>query len=76
MEKQRAADELTKRMLGVIERRDELLQTVNQAANIILATGLCEKIEDALMDAFQLIGRSMDVDRVQLWKNETVNGEL
>jgi hypothetical protein len=65
-----------KQMLGVIERRDNLLRTVNRAASIILTTDDEENFEELLLSGMKLIGRSLDVDRVQIWQNETIDGLL
>ncbi|MDR0324944.1 MAG: hypothetical protein LBI19_02465, partial [Oscillospiraceae bacterium] len=65
-----------KKMLDAIERRDELLHMVNHAAGIILTTADNDSFIDSLLASFQLIGQSMDVDRVQIWENETLDGEL
>jgi len=58
-----------------LEYREKLLSTVNQAAEILLTTNE-ENTSDALMAGMELVGRCLDVDRVQIWRNEEIDGEL
>jgi len=50
--------------------RDNLLRAVNDAAALLLTTGEDEDIEAPLMASMELIGRSIDTDRVHIWKIE------
>ena len=60
-----------------IARRDNLLNTVNNAATILLSTDEDDnKFLDSLLSGMKLVGQSMDVDRVQIWQNEVIDGEL
>ena len=63
-------------MMKKIEQRDNLLNMVNQAAMTLLA----EKNEDNLMASvlagMGILGNAVDVDRVQIWQNETIDGTL
>ena len=59
-----------------IEKSDSLLRAVNAAASVILASGDGASFEDSLMAGMALMGRCLDVDRVQLWQNATIGGEL
>ena len=65
-----------KRMLQAIERRDKLLDTVNDAAAILLSTGTDENIESSIYKSMDLVGRAVGVDRVMIWKNEGVGMEF
>jgi GAF domain-containing protein len=65
-----------KRMMKGIERRDGLLDTVNKTATILLAMEDDERFENSLISGMELIGCSMDVDRVQIWQNKTINDDL
>ena len=60
-----------KRMLKDIERRDKLLDTVNNVAAILLSTGMDEAIESSIYKSMDLVGRAVDVDRVTIWENES-----
>jgi len=64
-----------KRMMLEIEQRDMLLQTVNQAASILLDARLGE-FENNLSKSMGMIARAVGADRVYIWKNTIHNGEL
>jgi PAS domain S-box-containing protein len=66
----------SKRMIKEIKNRGLLLNTVNRAASILLHSYGENSFENSLLKSFELIGRCLDVDRVQIWRNEMVNGEL
>jgi signal transduction histidine kinase/CheY-like chemotaxis protein len=63
-------------MMQKIEQRDRLLNTVNQAAGLLLATEHGENTMSAIMAAMELMGRAVDLDRVQIWRNATIDGAL
>ena len=65
-----------KQMMSGIARRDDLLDTVNKTAALLLAMEGGGRFLDTLFSSMEIIGRSMDFDRVQIWQNETINGEL
>jgi len=58
-----------------LEKRDKLLDAVNKAANILLTTNE-EALEASLLYGMEMMGRSVDADRVYIMKNETIDGEL
>ena len=60
-----------KRMMRDIEKRDKLLDTVNNAASILLSTEPEEDITSSINKSIELVGQAVDVDRVMIWKNET-----
>ncbi|MCL2356806.1 MAG: response regulator [Defluviitaleaceae bacterium] len=60
---------------GISEYREQLLITVNKAAEILL-TANEEDTMSALMSAMELVGICVDADRVQIWRNEVIDGEL
>jgi len=62
------------KMMKAIEQRDSMLQAVNQAAVLLLATDMGGNIVSPLIAGMELIGRSIDADRVIIWRNETVDG--
>ena len=47
-----------------------LLHTVNEAIGILLTIKEEEDVEAALLQSMELIGRCLDVDRVQIWRNQ------
>ena len=58
------------------EQRDNLLKTVNRAATVLLATTDEEKFEDAILEVMELLGHCVCVDRIYIWRNEEIDGEL
>ncbi|MCL2225392.1 MAG: response regulator [Defluviitaleaceae bacterium] len=58
-----------------IRHREKLLHTINEASEILL-TAKQEDTMTALMKGMEIVGRCLDLDRVQIWRNEEVNGEL
>jgi len=58
-----------------IRKQTRLLDTVNTAATILLAGNKNIPFETILLKSFALIGRCLDVDRVQVWRNEVINDE-
>ena len=63
-----------KKMMKEIERHDKLLTTGNSTAEILLSIRDEAHIETSLMESMELVGRSVDVDRVQIWRNEMLDG--
>jgi signal transduction histidine kinase/CheY-like chemotaxis protein len=59
-----------------LEKQHALLQTVNFSATALLTTVSDENFEDSLLSGMGLICQCMDVDRVHLWRNEIIDGEL
>ena len=64
------------KMIEEIEHRARLMETGKQTATILLSTAEGKSFESSLMESMELIGRSMDVDRVQIWRNEMIDGSL
>jgi len=56
-------------------KRALLLDTVNTAATILLASNEAISFETTLVKSFDLIGNCLDVDRVQIWCNEEIEGD-
>jgi signal transduction histidine kinase/DNA-binding response OmpR family regulator/PAS domain-containing protein len=65
-----------KKMLEAIQQRARLLNTVYKAATVLLSNNDEESFEDSLMKSFELVGRCLDVDRVQIWRNEEIDGNM
>ena len=64
------------KMIAEIERRDVLLTTGYNTASILMSTENGKSIEDSISACIALIGESIDVDRVQIWRNEMIDGSL
>ena len=64
------------KMREAIEQRDNLLKTVNHMAAILLATQDREDTMDSIRAGMELMGCAVDVDRVQIWQNEVIEGSL
>jgi len=58
-----------------MSKTENLLYTVNRAAKVLLTANV-EDTMDALMEGMEIVGRSLNVDRVQIWRNENINDEL
>jgi len=56
--------------------REELLETASFVAQTLLCDHLHNLGYDEVMVGMDLVGRALDVDRVKIWRNEMVNGEL
>ena len=63
-------------MMKEIEQRAKLLDTVNAAAVILLSGNDSVSFEKILLKSFDLLGHCLDIDRVQIWRNEQVDDEL
>jgi signal transduction histidine kinase/CheY-like chemotaxis protein/ABC-type amino acid transport substrate-binding protein len=64
-----------KQMMKEIENRGRLLQTVNHAATILLRSEAGQFSAD-LHHCMGLMAEAVDVDRVYIWKNHTVDDRL
>ena len=64
------------KLMGEIKRRDDLFHTVNLMATALLATTDEKAFDETLLSGMELIGRGIEADRVQIWQNEIINGEL
>jgi len=58
------------------KQREDLLNMVINAANVLLSVNDEKSFEAALSKSFKLVGDCFDVDRVQIWRNEIINEEL
>jgi len=58
-----------------IEQRDNLLSTVNNAITLLLHAERNE-FEGALRESMGMMAKTVDVDRVYIWKNHTIDGKL
>jgi len=64
------------KMIKDIEHRDRLLGAVNHAASMLLMTDEKSDISETIIKSMEFVGASIGVDRVQLWRNEEIDGEL
>ena len=69
-ENERAMLQVNKRL----EHREKLLYAVNQVSEALLIAGEKDST-NTLKDGMEIVGRCLDVDRVEIWRNETANGE-
>jgi len=65
-----------KQMIIKTKQRENLLNTVNSAAVVLLSINNEKSFRTSLLKSFELIGKCLDVDRVQIWRNETFDDEL
>jgi signal transduction histidine kinase/CheY-like chemotaxis protein len=65
-----------KKMLKEIQQNSRLLDTVNSAATVLLSSNNEDAFETLLMKSFALVGRCLDLDRVQIWLNEMIEGDM
>jgi len=63
------------KMMQDINYRDNLLQAVNQSANLLLNSHF-ESFNNSFFQAMGVISASVEVDRMFVWKNHVVDGEL
>jgi len=54
-------------------KNSRLLDTVNTAATILLTSSEDVSFEKILLKSFDLVGYCLDVDRVQIWRNEIID---
>ncbi|GBU25244.1 aerobic respiration control sensor protein ArcB [Fibrobacteria bacterium R8-3-H12] len=66
----------TKRMMDEIKNRSLLLSTVNKIASVLLQNHDENTFENSLFKSLELMGQCLDVDRVQIYRNEIIDGEL
>jgi len=64
-----------KKMMNEIEKRSNLLDNLNQAANFLLQSEISD-FEMNLYMCMGMIGKTVSADRVCLWKNHTEEGKL
>jgi PAS domain S-box-containing protein len=64
------------KMMDELKHRENMLQAVNQSAALLLTTKENDYIETALIASMELVGRSINADRVHIWHNESVDGQI
>ena len=63
-------------MMNKIEQRDKLLGMMNNVAVVLLAIDNEENMLDSIQKGMELLGSVVDVDRVEIWQNEMIDGDL
>ncbi|MCL1815278.1 MAG: ATP-binding protein [Treponema sp.] len=56
------------------QRQEQLLHAVNSTATVLLAPMDDSNFEALILDGMEHIGQNMDVDRINIWRNETIDG--
>ncbi|MCL2792328.1 MAG: ATP-binding protein [Spirochaetaceae bacterium] len=64
-----------KAMMNEIEQKSNLLDSVNQAANILLQSEI-DEFENNLQLCMGMIGKAVNADRICIWKNSIKEGKL
>jgi len=64
-----------KRITDEIERQNQLLESVNRVSVILLEPDL-ENFGESMMKAMSVMGTTLNVSRVTIWKNHTENNRL
>jgi len=65
-----------KRMMETIESRNKLLNIGNLAVQTLISTDDDTDIEKSLLKSLEIVGQAVDGDRVQIWRNEMIDGGL
>jgi len=55
--------------------REKLLDTVSEVAQVLLTSSEAEALA-ATKKGMEIVGKCLNTDRVQIWRNEMINGEL
>ena len=63
-------------MMKEIEHRDNMLNAGNRSAAALLSVSDEDKFEDAIQEGMGYIGEYMDVDRIYIWRNVELDGDL
>ena len=71
----RENEKVMKQTQQELKHREMLLNTVNQAATVLLTANEKDAMK-ALMTGMEILGSCLDVDRVQIWHDELINDEL
>jgi PAS domain S-box-containing protein len=63
-------------MVQDINSRDKLMSTVNQVSVMLLTSRESEDITQLLANSMELIGKTMSVDRLHIWRKEMAGSEI
>ncbi|MCL2662516.1 MAG: ATP-binding protein [Oscillospiraceae bacterium] len=64
------------RMMEAIEKRNKMINTGNLAVETLLSTEDDIDISEALLESLKIVGIAIGGDRVRIWRNELIDGEL
>ena len=64
-----------KKMSQDLDEQSGLLQTLNHVSSILLEPDI-NNFEDILLNSLGIMGKSMDIDRLSIWKNYSKDGRL
>ncbi|MCL2185479.1 MAG: transporter substrate-binding domain-containing protein [Treponema sp.] len=64
-----------RKMMGEIERQNELFKAVNSVSSILLDPDI-QNFDDNLIISMGILAKAVDVDRVCIWKNHKKDGRL
>ncbi|MCL2079301.1 MAG: ATP-binding protein [Oscillospiraceae bacterium] len=59
-----------------LDKHEQLLRAVNQAAGLLLTDADEKPFNDLIFDSIKLIGQCVGADSIEVWQNETCDGEL
>jgi PAS domain S-box-containing protein len=59
-----------------LKRTHKLLFSINRAAAALLTAQDDRSFEDTILSSMEKICHIMDIDCIEIWRNETINGEL
>ena len=62
------------RLEEIVQKTNERMMAVNHAAALLLTTKDNEDVEAKILASMDLVGKANNVDRVHVWKNETIDG--
>ena len=68
-------NEQAHKILETQNQKTNLLNTVNSAANILLQADV-DEFEKVILQCMSMMGEAVDVDRVYIWRNHTVEDKL
>ena len=70
--------EIKETELAELKKRDNLLDTVHRAIVTLLASETDENTDasESILKSLELIGVCLDADRVEIWRNLVIDGEL
>ncbi|MCL2018805.1 MAG: response regulator [Oscillospiraceae bacterium] len=64
-----------KQMEKMLGRQNNLLRAVNLTASVLLTAKDDEAFKASLSNGMEIIGRSLDMDCVEIWQNEIIDGK-
>ncbi|MDR2965651.1 MAG: response regulator [Treponema sp.] len=59
-----------------LKKHDNILNAVNRAAGVLLTPKASDDFNKSLLEGMKIVGHGVDVDCVEIWHNETIDGEL